>query len=175
MAEIDGKAHGESNEPGTDDIDEWQVIDQVLGYLSQYNGNPDGNDAEEAPYTNTIGVDGAGGGMVLQVLPMIDALRRAIAIVQGRPQMVQMAEEERRQLSSKVHSTLHEWRRRSQELEQLQTENKVLKSELARGRQAVDEVLHRQAELQQRVETMRKCVEMKRNLIREEDAMDGES
>lgn len=57
--------------------------------MSQYNGNPDGNDAEEAPYTNSIGVDGAGGGMVLQVLPMIDALRRAIAIVQGKEVLLQ--------------------------------------------------------------------------------------
>lgn len=152
MAEIDaGKAQVGSHKH-SDDIDEWQVIDQVLGYLSQYNGHPDGNDAEE-------------------VLPLIDALRRAIAIVQGRPQMVQMAEDERRQLSSKVQTTLHEWRRRSQELEQLQTENKVLKSELARGRQAVHEVLHRQAELQQRVETMRKSIETKRrSLFQESDA-----
>jgi len=36
-----------------------------------------------------LGVDGAGGGMVLQVLPMIDALRRAIAIVQGKEVLLQ--------------------------------------------------------------------------------------
>ena len=34
----------------------------------------------------------------------------------------------------------------------------VLKSELLRGRQAVDEVLHRQADLQQRVEELRRAV-----------------
>ena len=67
---------------------------EVLGFLSQYDGSADG-DAEE-------------------VLPLIDALRRAIAIVQGRPQMVQMAEEERKQLTSQAQATLHEWRRRSQ-------------------------------------------------------------
>ena len=76
----------------------------MLGYLSQYDGHAD--DGEE-------------------VLPLIDALRRAIAIVQGRPQMVQMAEEERKQLTAQAQQTLHEWRRRSQELEQVQAENKA--------------------------------------------------
>eukprot|EP00913_Durusdinium_trenchii_P013731 g12892.t1 len=56
---------GKVRPEGDGEVDEWQVIDQVLGHLSQYNGSPDGNDAEE-------------------VLPLIDALRRAIAIVQGR-------------------------------------------------------------------------------------------
>eukprot|EP00913_Durusdinium_trenchii_P013732 g12893.t1 len=53
-----------------------------------------------------------------------------------------------------------------QELEQVQAENKVLKSELLRGRQAVDDVLQRQAELQNRVEIMRETIENKRNHLR---------
>ncbi|CAL1139551.1 unnamed protein product [Cladocopium goreaui] len=102
MAEIDaGKAQVGSHEH-SDDIDEWQVIDQVLGYLSQYNGHPDGNDAEEVPSVPCAVRVASCSSNGSQVLPLIDALRRAIAIVQGRPQMVQMAEDERRQLSSKA-------------------------------------------------------------------------
>ena len=49
--------------------------------MSQYNGHPDGNDAEEVPSVPPCAVQVA--SRAAQVLPLIDALRRAIAIVQG--------------------------------------------------------------------------------------------
>ncbi|CAE7591758.1 TPK5 [Symbiodinium natans] len=124
-------------------VDEWQVIDQVLSFLAQYDGSsegPEGCDADE-------------------VMPYIDALRRAISIVQGRPELAALAEEERRSMAAQAQDALHEWRRRSQELEQVRGENKVLQAELAQGRQALEEVLNKQAELQSSVTALRADIE----------------
>eukprot|EP00930_Biecheleria_cincta_P030852 TRINITY_DN21385_c0_g1_i1.p2 TRINITY_DN21385_c0_g1~~TRINITY_DN21385_c0_g1_i1.p2 ORF type:complete len:162 (+),score=50.60 TRINITY_DN21385_c0_g1_i1:37-486(+) len=118
---------------GQDGLDEWHVIDQVLTYLSSFEPEPGSQEAEE-------------------VLPLLDALRRATAIVQGRPQMVAMAEQERREIAAQVQATVHEWRRKSQELEQLRSDNEVLKGEAERGRQALEEALKRQAQLKEEIE-----------------------
>ncbi|CAE8674200.1 unnamed protein product, partial [Polarella glacialis] len=104
--------------------DEWQVIDQVLTYLSNF---------EIDQHTQ-----------VDEVLPLLDALRRATAIVQGRPQMVALAEQERRELSSQVQSALQDWRSKSQDLEGLRRENETLEAEAQNGRSALDEATRRQ-------------------------------
>ncbi|CAE7944362.1 TPK5 [Symbiodinium necroappetens] len=126
--------------------DEWKIIDQVLSFLAQYNGSPDGRDAEE-------------------VMSYIDALRRAISIIQGRPELAALAEEERRNLAAQAQAALHEWRRRSQELEHVRGENKVLQAELLRGRQALAEVLNKQAELQRSVKALCADIELRKKPI----------
>eukprot|EP00933_Yihiella_yeosuensis_P056258 TRINITY_DN55347_c0_g1_i1.p1 TRINITY_DN55347_c0_g1~~TRINITY_DN55347_c0_g1_i1.p1 ORF type:complete len:174 (+),score=51.42 TRINITY_DN55347_c0_g1_i1:50-571(+) len=115
--------------------DEWLVIDQVLSYLADFNVQ-EGDNPEE-------------------VLPLLDALRRATAIVQGRPQMVALAEQERRDLSLQVRAALNEFQGKSQELEQLRYQNKVLQGEAESGRTALDEALRRQESLQQELQKAR--------------------
>eukprot|EP00931_Biecheleriopsis_adriatica_P118423 TRINITY_DN93838_c0_g1_i1.p1 TRINITY_DN93838_c0_g1~~TRINITY_DN93838_c0_g1_i1.p1 ORF type:complete len:149 (-),score=44.81 TRINITY_DN93838_c0_g1_i1:76-522(-) len=126
-----GSARGQE-EP----LDEWQVIDQVLTYLSQLDAEPSSDEAKE-------------------VLPLLEALRRATEIVKGRPHMVAMAEHERRELSAKAQAIKQESRRKSQDLEHLRAKNEVLKQEAHRGRQALDDALRRQAQLQEQIELAR--------------------
>mmetsp|Transcript_73260 Transcript_73260/g.166049 ORF Transcript_73260/g.166049 Transcript_73260/m.166049 type:complete len:231 (-) Transcript_73260:92-784(-) len=120
---------------------EWQVIDQILDFFA---------DSEEEP---TVSPE--------EVIPLLEALRQAIAAVQRRPLVLQRVERECKERAAQEEASACDLRARIQELQSITRENELMRTELQRVRTALDKARGQQAQIQVAIDKGSGCSGMR--------------